>query len=192
MSTRAAIGIAVAGNGLVAAATYAVRGWGASGAHAAARHTARFSLLWFVVAFAAPGLMRFTRSLPSPAALVRAFVGAHLVHFATVLALVVGFESSHVAEHPGQSAAVIGLGAAIVILLGLTASFGTSRFYAAVHRVALYVVFLIFFAAYVKHPVHPLRAISVVLVVALILRLTSGWTYYRASAGQEKSRAAQN
>ncbi len=190
MSSRGPIGIAVAANCLVAGATYAVQGWNAAGAHAAARNTARFSLAWFVVAFAAPALTRFIRNLPAEAVLIRSFVGAHVVHFATVLSLLVGFESAHLAEHPGRAAAVIGIGFSVVVLAGVTASPRASRLYTAVHEIALYVVFLIFFAGYAVHPIKPLRAIGAVLGVALILRLVSGMTFWRARVEAEESRTA--
>ena len=66
MSTRTVILSAAASNLVVVAAAYAVHGWNAAGAHAAARNSARLSALWFALAFAAPGLVRFFRSLPAP------------------------------------------------------------------------------------------------------------------------------
>jgi hypothetical protein len=189
MSSTIVIGIAVLGNCAVAAATYAVRGWAAAGGHAAARNTARFSLAWFVVAFAAPGIVRFIRKLPSDATLVRSFVGAHVVHFAAVLGLLLGFESAHLRQHPGQAVAVIGIGFSIVALLGLTAP-STARVCVTINRITLYLVFLIFFAAFVAHPIKPLRAISFVLGAALILRLLSGTTFYQSRAAAPNSRSA--
>jgi hypothetical protein len=73
------------------AATYVVRGWNAAAAHAAARNTARLSALWFAVAFAAPSLVRYFRSLPAPATLVHSFFAAHVVHFAAVTILLADF-----------------------------------------------------------------------------------------------------
>lgn len=68
----------------VVLATTAVRGWNSAGIHAVARNSARFSALWFMVAFAAPGLVRFIRGLPSAATLLWAWCAAHMVHFASV------------------------------------------------------------------------------------------------------------
>jgi len=87
MNRRIPILIAVAGKLTVWAASWAVYGWNVVGAHVAARNTARFSALWFLVGFALPGVSRWIRALPSGATLIRAFVAAHLVHFATVAAL---------------------------------------------------------------------------------------------------------
>ena len=81
MSPRTLILSAAASNLVVVAAAYAVHGWNAAGAHAAARNSARLSALWFALAFAAPGLVRFFRSLPAPTTLVYSFFAAHLVHF---------------------------------------------------------------------------------------------------------------
>lgn len=186
--SKGPIGIAVAGNCVVAAATYVVLGWTAFGAHAAARNTARFSFAWFVVAFAAPALARFVRNLPPEATLICSFLGAHVVHFATVLSLLVGFDFARVAEHPGRMAAVVGIGFSIVVLTALTASPRRSLLYTAVHKVTLYAVFMIFFAGYIRYPVKPLRALSVVLGLALILRLVSGLTLWQRRVKAEESR----
>ena len=190
MTSKGPIAIAVAGNCLVAGATYAVHGWNALGGHAAARNTARFSAVWFVVAFASPALVRFLRNLPTEAILIRSFVAAHMVHFIAVLTLIVGFEAAHLAEHPAQEAAVLGLGFLVVVLPGLTASPRASRVYTAVHKITLYMVFLIFFASYTINPVRPLRLFSIVLGLALTLRLVSGMTFWRERAEVEESRTA--
>jgi hypothetical protein len=189
MSSKVLVAIAIAGNCAVAAATYAVRGWSAPGAHAVARNTARFSALWFVVALAAPGLARVMRNFPRESTLVRSFVGAHLIHFSTVLALLVGFESAHLREHPGQAVAVVSIGFSVVLLLGVTASRSAPRVGTVINRVTLYAVFLIFFAAFVRHPL-PLRAISMALGLALVLRLAARGFSSRSAIDAEKSRSA--
>ena len=173
-------GIAAASNLSVALATIAALGWNATGAHAAARNTARFSCLWFVVAFAAPGLARLVRSLPDATHLVYAFVGAHLVHFAVVAALIASFETAHLVQKPGLSAAILLIGFSVVVGAGLTARCGGSRLYTTMHRVLLYLLFLIFFLAFAHNAVKPLRLMAVPLGLALLLRLTSGWTFYTA------------
>lgn len=166
--------IAAASNLAVAVTTLAIRGWNAGGAHAAARNTARFSCLWFVAAFAAPGLARMVRGLPAGARLAQAFVAAHLVHFAVVTALIASFERAHLAQKPGQSAAVLLIGFSVVVGVGITATPRTSRLYTGVHRVTLYLVFLIFFLAFAHNAVKPVRLLAVFLALALLSRLAAG------------------
>lgn len=168
---RGLLGIAAASNLGVAVTTVAIQGWNSGGAHAAARNTARFSCL--VVAFAAPGLARMVRGLPAGARLVRAFVAAHLVHFAVVAALIASFERAHLAEKPGQSAAVLLIGFSLVVGLGITAMPRVSRLYTSAHRGMLYLVFLIFFLAFAHNAVKPLRLMAVLLAGALLLRLAA-------------------
>ncbi|HKU22294.1 MAG TPA: hypothetical protein VJQ50_14840 [Terriglobales bacterium] len=170
---RGLLGIAAASNLGVAVTTVAIQGWNSGGAHAAARNTARFSCLWFVAAFAAPGLARMVRGLPAGARLVRAFVAAHLVHFAVVAALIASFERAHLAEKPGQSAAVLLIGFSLVVGLGITAMPRVSRLYTSAHRGMLYLVFLIFFLAFAHNAVKPLRLMAVLLAGALLLRLAA-------------------
>jgi hypothetical protein len=160
---------AVFSNFAVVAATYTVRGWNAAGAHAAARNSARLSTLWFAVAFAAPGLARFFRSLPTPATLVHSFFAAHAVHFAAVVVLLTRFEFSHVSQHPSRAAAVVSGGFLLVLVAALTATAGPP--WAYLHRVTLYAVFLIFFLVFVVNPARPLRALAVLLVLSFFLRL---------------------
>ncbi len=174
------LSIAAASNLSVALATVALRGWNAAGAHAAARNTARFSSLWFMGAFAAPGLSRLIRGLPAGARLVQAFVAAHLVHFALVAALIATFETAHLVQKPFASAAILVFGFSLVVGAGVTATPRSSRFYSSVHKFTLYVLFLIFFLAFAQNAVKPLRLMAVPLALALILRLTSGWTFYTA------------
>ncbi len=173
MGSRLLLGTAAASNLAVALATVAARGWNASGAHAAARNSARFSCLWFLVAFAAPGLARLARGVPAGAHLVQAFVAAHLVHFATVAALIAALERAHLAEKPGQAAAILLIGFSLVVGAGLTAIPRPSRLYSTVHRVTLYLIFLIFFLAFARNTVKPLRLLAVLLACALLLRLAA-------------------
>jgi hypothetical protein len=165
--------VAVGTNIVVAVATLAVRGWNAPGAHAAARNTARFSCLWFVVAFAAPGLSRWLRALPAGERLVHAFVAVHLVHFAVVAALIASFERAHLAQKPGSSVAILLIGFSLVVGAGLTATSRSSPLYTWAHRVTLYLIFVIFFLAFAPNPVKPLRLMAVPLLLALVLRLTA-------------------
>jgi len=170
---RGLLGMAAASSLGVAVTTLAIRGWNSGGAHAAARNTARFSCLWFVAAFAAPGLARLVHGLPAGARLVQAFVAAHLVHFAVVAALIASFERAHLAQKPGQSAAVLLIGFSLVVGLGITATSRTSRLYTAVNRGMLYLIFLIFFFAFVHNAVKPVRLLAVLLALALLSRLAT-------------------
>lgn len=178
MGSRVLLGVAAASNILVALATVAARGWNTGGAHAAARNTARFSSLWLLVAFATPGLARLIRGLPAGARLVQAFVAAHLVHFATVTALIASFERAHLVQNPVRSAAILLIGFSLVVGAGVTATPRWSRWYTALHSFTMYSIFLIFFLAYAHNPVKPLRLMAVPFALAFIMRLTSGWTFY--------------
>jgi hypothetical protein len=103
MSGRSALMIAVAGNGMVACLSWAWYGWNMVGVHVAARNTARVSALWFMAGFAAPGLLRWIRGWPAEATLLQAFVAAHLVHYASVLA-VLAFGPAHFCTIPSPPA----------------------------------------------------------------------------------------
>jgi hypothetical protein len=173
---------AAASNLAVVAVTYMVRGWNAAGAHAAARNTARLSALCFAVAFAAPGLVRLLRSLPTPETLVHSFFAAHAVHLGAVTILLTRFEFSHVSQQPGRTAAVVLGGFLLVLVAALTATPGPSWTYSYVHRGTLYAVFLIFFLAFVAHPTKPLRAVAVLLALSLVLRLASGLAFHSSRA----------
>ncbi len=173
------IAIAAASNCVVAGITLALSGWTATGLHAAARNTARFSMLCFCIAFAAPGLVRLIHGLPSVARLMHAFVAAHAVHFAVVALLIVTFDARHAVQHPARAAEIVLIGFAIVVVAGLTATSRASRLYTGVHRIAVYAVFLIFLIAFVRNPVKPVRLFAVPLGIALIMRLTSGVRFYQ-------------
>jgi hypothetical protein len=160
-------------NALVAGITYALLGWNRAGAHAATRNTARFASVCFMLAFAAPALVRFVKRLPSEATLVLAFVAAQGVHFATVIVLLSVFEREHVAQNPLQTALVFTLGFGLVLTAALTSQPRRARWYAALRTFALYVIFLIFTLAFAFNRVKPLRVLSVLLLAALIARLTS-------------------
>ena len=120
MSGRSALMIAVAGNGIVAGLSWAWYGWNMGGVHVAARNTARFSALWFMAGFAAPGLVRWIRGWPAEAALLQAFVAAHMVHYASVIA-VLAFDPAHLLHHPITAGVAIVGGFLLVLGVGLTA-----------------------------------------------------------------------
>jgi hypothetical protein len=182
VGSRRPIWIAVAGNCIVAGLTYAVLGWNATAGHAAARNTARFSVMWLAIAFAAPGLVRFVRVLPEETRLTQAFVSAHLVHFVSVGLLLTLFEWTHVRQNRLELGITVLIGAGSVITVGLTATPRASRLYSGVHRVFLYIVFLIFLLAYGRHPFRPLRLVAVLLIIALVLRLGRRLAFYSARA----------
>src|SRR5215831_19222371 len=124
--------------------TYTVLGWNRAGAHAAVRNTARFAGVCFMLAFAAPALVRLAKRLPSEASLVLAFVAAQGVHFATVIVLLSVFEREHVAQNPLRTALVVALGFGLVLTAALTAHSRTARWFAVLRTFALYAIFLIF------------------------------------------------
>ncbi|HEX6504989.1 MAG TPA: hypothetical protein VF011_17245 [Terriglobales bacterium] len=168
----ALIYVAAIANCVVALATVAIHGWNAAGAHAVARNSARLAALFFIVAFAAPGLVRFVRRLPSAATLLWAWFAAHLVHFASVAVLLSTFERAHIAHHPGQSILVLLVGSGVVLGAALTASW-KSPLYTAIHNISLYAVFMLFTLAFARNRVPALRLLAVALGLALVLRLTA-------------------
>ena len=174
MSSRP-IWIALAGNVIVAATTLGLLGWNGASAHAAARNTARFSMLWLAVGFAAPGLLRFVKALPEEARLIQAFLAAHAVHFAVVVLLLVTFEARHLAQHRLQAMLVLALGFGLALTAGLTATPRASRLYSAAHSVALYAVFLIFLVGFATNPRWPWRLMVIPLMLALLFRVTRSW-----------------
>jgi len=152
--------------------TLRVWGWNLAGCHAAARNSARFSALCFVIAFAAPGLMRFMRGLPSGATLLWAWLAAHLVHFASIAILFASFDRAHIAQHRGQTALVVLIGSSVVFGAALTIE-SLSPLRRMIHNVLLYAVFGIFTLAFAHNQVVLLRALAAALILALALRLTA-------------------
>lgn len=172
MSQRNHILAAISVNVVIAASSYAMFGWNGIGAHVAARWTARFSVLIFIVALAQPGLVRWMASLPPYATLLHTFVAAHCVHFATVLSVLFLDKDNHFVKNPRPAAAIIGIGFSVVIISGITAA-RRSMLAKIVNEVTTLFVFVLFFLAFARHHFVPLRAIAVLLVVALILRVAA-------------------
>jgi hypothetical protein len=172
MTSQKPIWIAFLANGAVAAATYAICGWNSLGAHAGARNTARFAMLWFITGFAAPGLTRYFHTLVSEVRLLQAFLAAQVVHFGTVAAVLASFPAAHMKEHPGRALAVIVIGSSLAFAAGLTPRPGSARVYRVIHTVGLYAVFAIFFLAFAGNRVKPLRALVALPAAALVLRMT--------------------
>lgn len=180
MASYKPIWTAVLGNTLVAAATLLTLGWNSASAHAAARNTARFSMLSFAVGFAAPGLARLVRGLPEEARLIQAFLGAHIVHFAVVALVLMTFDAARVAQNPPHAAIVILVGLSLTLAAGLTATPRPSRLYSNGHAVALYAVFLLFFAAFSLNRHWSIRLLVFPLALALLLRLTRGVRFWKS------------
>jgi hypothetical protein len=159
-------------NLVIALGTFAIRGWNAYAAHAAARNSARFAALWFLIAFATPALVRFTCRSPSPAILLWAWFAAHLIHFATVALLLAAFERAQIVQHPARALIVLLIGAGVVFGAALTNS-SHSRTGVAVHNISLYAVFTLFTLAFAHNRIIALRFLAVALGLALILRLAA-------------------
>lgn len=159
-------------NIVTALGTFAILGWNSGAAHAAARNSARFAAVWFLLAFAAPALVRFTQRLPAPRMLLWPWFAAHLVHFASVAVLIAMFERAHLAQHPGRSAAVILIGSGVVFGAALAGS-SHSRAGVLIHNISLYAVFTLFTLAFANNRVMPLRLMAVALGLALLLRLAA-------------------
>jgi hypothetical protein len=154
MSNRVPIWLALSGNLGVVALTVGALGLNSAGAHAAARNTARFSALWCAIALASPGFFqRFCRW--SEGRFIQGFVAAHLVHFVSDAALLLTFERTHIAEHPGQSVAVIAIGFSLMIGLGLTAA--SARDWHKIVRLGHPLRGACYFLRVFHHVVRPLR-----------------------------------
>ncbi len=181
MSNRFLLSTVAAANAVVAVLTYAILGWSSTGAHAAARNTARFSAICFAIAFAGPALVRFARWFPSVATLILAFVAAQGVHFAAVIALLSTFERAHVAHNPLQTAVAFTVGFGLVLTASLTSQPRSGRCYSAARAFTLYALFLIFTVAFATNRVKLWRGLLVLFMAALVLRL-SGHFQGRAQA----------
>lgn len=159
-------------NALMALATFAIRGWNSAAAHEAARISARFAAVWFLIAFAAPGLVRFTRRLPTATVLLWSWFAAHLVHFAIVAIILAAFERAQLVQHPARTLIVLLIGAGVVFGAAL-ATLSHSRAAMVVQNVSLYAVFMLFTLAFAHNRVIALRFLAVALGLALILRLNA-------------------
>jgi hypothetical protein len=173
MSRRSVLIIAAAGNGIVLCLSWVSYGWNEAGVHGAARNTARFSALWFLAGFAAPGLVRWIREWPAETDLLQAFVAAHLVHYGSVVA-VLAFDPAHLLRHPIAAGVAIAGGFLLVLGLGLTGPPRASEAYGYLHRFLLYAVFLVFLVGLLNDRFRPFRVLAALLGLGLILRLTSG------------------
>jgi len=173
VSQRALVSSAVAANLLIAAGSFAMFGWNGIGAHVAARWTARFSVLIFVVAFGQPGFSRWIASLPSYAALVHTFVAAHCVHFAAVITVLFLDKQNHFVRNPRPASAIIVIGFSLVIVAGVTAGLRASPVYRAIHAFTIYAVFVIFMMAFASHRFLPLRMIALLLAISLVARIVA-------------------
>lgn len=78
--------------------------------------------VWFMVAFAAPGLGRYIRGLPTVKTLLWAWCAAHMVHFASVRILLSIFKRQHVEQHAVQNLLVVLIESSFVFDATLTAA----------------------------------------------------------------------
>jgi hypothetical protein len=170
LSNRQLIAFAIVFNVITAVVTYTELGWNSAAGHAAARNTARFAVLLFLAAFSAPGLRRVVASLPSSIALVHSYVSAHVVHFVTVVIVVVLDKTHFLRQFSVPGLLTVAIGASVVIGAGLTASV-TSIAKRVIHEFCMFAVFAIFFLDYLKHPEHSLRWFAVPLAVAFVFRV---------------------
>ena len=170
--TKSLIYSAAIANIVIAVGTFAILGWNSAAAHAAARNSARFATVCFLIALAGPGLHRFTSRLPSSPALLWTWFAAHLVHFASVALLLVAFERAQIVQHPGRTLVVLLIGSGVVFGAALTAS-SHSRAGVVIHNISLYAVFTLFTLAFTHNRVIALRFLAVALGLALVLRLTA-------------------
>jgi hypothetical protein len=171
MSHRTLVISAIVGNCAVAAICYVVYGWNEIGSHVAARSTARFAVVLFIVAFAQPGLARWIAVFPSYAAMVHTFVAAQCVHFVTVAIVLALDTTHHFSRDPGTALAVIVVGSILVIMTGVTAGHRGTRGMRFLHALFLYPVFAIFMAAFAHHHKLELRAIALLLAISLVVRI---------------------
>jgi len=123
--TPAVVGFATLGAMIVAALGFALfGGWNAEAAAAAARFTARFSFLWFIVAWSASALAKLwpggwrTILLRRRRAVGLGFAAAHFVHLAALLAAVLIFAT------PRSDTTIFGggFGYVMVALMALTSN----------------------------------------------------------------------
>jgi hypothetical protein len=138
--------------------------------YAAVQFTARFSLAIFLLAFAQPGLMRWSVRWPSYVALVRAFLAAHCVHFAAVAVMLVMNPYSMLRANPLQAIPAIAAGFGIVMIAGVTAS-AREKGYRILHSVTISLVFGIFLLDYASDPRVAHRYVALLLLASAATRL---------------------
>jgi hypothetical protein len=155
----------------VIALSFAATGELVAGAVVATRQTARLSALVFAAALVAragrPRLLGDRR-----VELTLAFVAAHLVHFASVIARAF-VEPGNGLRHPSPMAlAVVTGGLALILLIALTAR-AASAVGARVNAVAFYVAFGLLAAALGKHAATywPAAVAFTVLLAAFVWRV---------------------
>jgi hypothetical protein len=154
---------------IAAVAAFALGGWSLAAAPAAARSTARVAAVFFLLAFAAPGLGRFVSRLPSEAALIRAYLAAQAIHYCAVLSVLAFHVSAGTVR--ASSLAKMPLGLLPTIGLALTARVREpTRRQRVLQAAVLHVNFVIYAVVYLLHPNRPLRLAAIPLFAALALR----------------------
>lgn len=172
------LGLALAGGAMVLGATLLHAGLDKDGWALAARHTARFSVLWFLAAFAAGPLARITRA-DWARRLVRerrgiglGFCVAHTVHLAAILGWM---------AHGGTADPVGGVVYLVLFAMAATSSDAAvrrlgPRRWLALHTAGQYILWLAFAQTYLgrvlaadARPVH--LALAAALAAVMGLRL---------------------
>jgi DMSO/TMAO reductase YedYZ heme-binding membrane subunit len=171
-------GVALGGGAVVLGATLLYAGLDKEGWMLAARHTARFSVLWFLVAFAAGPLARITRAgwarrlVRERRGIGLGFCVAHTVHLAAILGWM---------THGGTPDPIGGLVYLVLFAMAATSNdaavrrLGPRRWLAA-HTAGQYILWLVFAQTYLgrvlaadARPVHLALAAALALVMGLRL-----------------------
>ena len=168
-----AVLIATLANVVVAIATYAYYGWNAVGGAVATRNTARLSSVFFAIALASHFHSRFGRDYVP---LIKAFVAAHVVHYATVIAF-------HAILGKLATPMFWGVSSTGAILLAATALTITKM--PRTHLVLTYVVWLAFMVAFTsglaKHMLLYAPFVAL-LVIAILVHLVNTFRSRKISA----------
>jgi len=180
--TARLLGAGLAGGIVVLAATLLLAGGGEHGSALAARHTARFSALWFLVAFAAGPLARLTRAswarhlVRERRGIGLGFCAAHTVHLAAILLWL-----GHGGKAEGATLAGGGLGYAWMFAMAATSHDAAvrrlgARRWLVLHTAGQYYLWFIFAQTYLgrvlaadARPVHLALAVAVAAVMGLRL-----------------------
>ncbi len=146
-------------------------GWTAFGSHVAARYTARFAALLFILAYAAPGLQRLFSALPCSVRSIRTYVSAHCVHFIAVALVILVDKANHLRHLSTTTVLIVVIGSGLVLSAAATVTLTGSLLGRILHEVNLLLLFLIFLAAFAKHPSAPYRTVTILLVASLLTRI---------------------
>ena len=166
---------------------------GAQAIHVAIRTTARTSFALFLAAFTASALHRLWPSRITKwqrrnrRYLGLGFAASHLIHAATIIALVVMYPAAFAAAAPARIPGLVGY----VLLLAMTAtSFGRTaawigpRAWKVLHTVGSLYLWGAFFQAFLRRALHiPAYWVPVALAVGAIALRVIAWQRGRRAAG---------